>query len=126
MRPTQPVANARKISSNCAQPPSVGTGTLTIGAATGVKTAETVHGAVIAPVTNGLWVVVTPPQPLMLVNVKPAFATAAQVVVLPNDTGLGKHVATPPFAEIATVVTGTEISTKFAVTVQAPLIAPVA
>lgn len=123
--PTIPIPIVRSIVKSIAHPPNVGTGTLTTGTATGAKKAETVHAAAIAPVTNGLVVVVAPPQPLMLVNVKPVFAVAVHVVVLPKLTGFGAQLTTPPLAETATVATGTVLSTKFAVTVQALVIVPV-
>ena len=113
-----PAAPVRSISSNNAHPPNVGTGTFTIGAASGVKFAVTVQGAVIAPVTNGLVVVVGPPHPLILVSVKPALAVAVQVDVLPKLTGFGAQFTVPPLAETASVVMGKLLGLNVAITVQ--------
>ena len=124
-KPSIATPTVSTISISDAQPLSVGTGTLTTGTATGAKTADTVHAATTAPVTNGLAVVVAPPQPLILISVKPAFAAAVQVAALPNGTGFGEQFTVPPLAAIEMVVSGTEISTKFAVTVQALVMGPV-
>jgi len=75
---------------------------------TAANTPVTVQAAVIGPVTNGLVVVAVPAQPLMPVSVKPEFAVAAQVVLLPNVTGLGVQVKVPPPATTTLVVTGND------------------